>query len=94
MNKRHDLRHDDHDDAPELTQDVLARGRPGSEVLPAAVLAGLKRTPGRPKAENPKQHVNLRLNAEVLEHFKAKGAGWQTRINAALEEAVRREKAG
>ena len=29
---------------------------------------------------------------EVLDHFRAGGAGWQTRINETLEKAVQREK--
>jgi uncharacterized protein (DUF4415 family) len=32
--------------------------------------------------------VTLRLDSEVVEHFKAGGAGWQTRINAALKRAL------
>jgi|GEM_PF-1208254 len=44
---------------------------------------------GRPKAAVTKTHVNLRLDAEVLEAFKATGPGWQTRINKALREWLR-----
>lgn len=43
---------------------------------------------GRPKALNPKLQVTLRLDADVVEAFKAEGRGWQTRINAALRKAV------
>jgi uncharacterized protein (DUF4415 family) len=32
--------------------------------------------------------VTLRLDTEVLEHFKAGGPGWQTRINAVLRRAA------
>ncbi len=32
--------------------------------------------------------LNMRIDADVLEAFKATGQGWQTRINAALREAV------
>ena len=32
--------------------------------------------------------LNKRVDAEVLEAFKATGAGWQTRINAVLRYAV------
>ena len=42
---------------------------------------------GRPKASNPKEAVNLRLSPKVLEHFRATGRGWQTRINDALRAA-------
>ena len=32
----------------------------------------------------PKTSISLRVDAEVLEWFKAQGAGYQTRINAVL----------
>ena len=42
---------------------------------------------GRPPVgDQPKQQVTLRLPRHVLDHFKAGGAGWQTRIGQALEE--------
>lgn len=44
----------------------------------------LKRGPGRPVSDNPKQPVYLRLDQDVIAHFKADGRGWQTRINEAL----------
>ncbi len=44
---------------------------------------------GRPPVAQPKQSVSLRLDPEVVEHFKAGGPGWQTRIN----ELLRREAA-
>ena len=41
---------------------------------------------GRPPVgDAPKQQVTLRLPRHVLEHFKAGGAGWQTRISEVLE---------
>lgn len=47
------------------------------------------RARGRPKSDNPKVPVSIRLDRDVLEHFKKDGKGWQSRVNAAL-----REKAG
>jgi len=44
--------------------------------------------PGRPKMDDPKQALNIRLDADVLEHFRATGPGWQTRINDALRKAA------
>ena len=42
----------------------------------------------------PAQPVNIRLDAAVLRWFKAKGPGYQTRINAVLRAFVRaRERA-
>jgi uncharacterized protein (DUF4415 family) len=45
-----------------------------------------------PQKEPTKQLVSLRLSAEVLEHFKATGPGWQTRIDQTLKSAIRRKK--
>ena len=41
---------------------------------------------GRPSADNPKQLVSIRYDADVIEAFKAEGPGWQTRINTVLRE--------
>ncbi len=43
---------------------------------------------GRPKSDNPKRQITLRLDAEIIQHFKDSGRGWQTRINSALREAA------
>ncbi|MEO8717961.1 MAG: BrnA antitoxin family protein [Burkholderiales bacterium] len=76
----------------QLTAEDFRRMRPATEVLPkmigAKAAADLLRSRGRPPKENPKAQVTLRLDAEVLKHFKAGGPGWQTRINAALRRAA------
>ena len=36
------------------------------------------------KAAPPKASISLRIDADVLEWFKAQGSGYQTRINAVL----------
>jgi len=73
------------DDAPELTREFFRT---------ADVYKGEKLVRrGRPPAgERPKQAVKLRLSPDVLDHFRAGGPGWQTRINATLERAVSRER--
>jgi uncharacterized protein (DUF4415 family) len=40
---------------------------------------------GRPLGSGTKTQVTLRLDTDVLESFKATGAGWQTRLNDALK---------
>ncbi len=35
-----------------------------------------------------KRLISLRLDAEVIEHFRATGPGWQTRMNDALRRAA------
>ena len=44
---------------------------------------------GRPKLEDPKQLVSLRLDADVLRWFKRSGAGYQSRIGDVLRRHVR-----
>lgn len=73
-------------DAPEATDEQLAAARPFVEAYPA--LAGtMRRAAGRPKLEEPKVPVSIRLDAEVLRKWKATGPGWQSRINEALKTA-------
>ncbi|QIG72988.1 DUF4415 domain-containing protein [Rhizobium phage RHph_N3_2] len=43
---------------------------------------------GRPKSDNPKVAVSIRLDRDVLEALKAKGEGWQTRINDTMRREV------
>ena len=74
----------DPDDAPELTDEHFER----ADIYHGEKL--IRR--GRPKLERPKQAVKLRLSADVLEHFRATGPGWQTRINDMLERHVARSK--
>ncbi len=50
--------------------------------------ASIKRGRGRPAAAVKRPTLTMRVDADVLEAFKATGQGWQTRINAALREAV------
>jgi len=47
---------------------------------------------GRPPgsvAATRKTSITIRLDDDVMSAFRATGAGWQTRINAALREVVR-----
>ncbi len=50
-------------------------------------VAGIVRRLGRPPKLDRKISVTLRLDRDVVERFKATGAGWQTRINAALRKS-------
>lgn len=60
---------------------------------PAAVAAywnGATVKRGRPPVAVKRPTLNMRVDAEVLEAFKATGPGWQTRINALLRDAIKR----
>ena len=75
-------------DAPEATDEQLAQAKPFDEAFPALADAMRKNVGGRPKSENPKVAVSLRLDQEIVARFKASGPGWQTRMNNALREAA------
>ncbi len=68
----HKLSAPDCDDLPELTEDMLARGK---------VNKG-----GRPVSTNPRKLISLRLPADVIDRWKATGAGWQTRMAERLSQ--------
>lgn len=48
----------------------------------------LIRRRGRPPLARPKEAVKLRIDADVLDSFRASGPGWQTRVNDALRKAA------
>jgi uncharacterized protein (DUF4415 family) len=78
------LRKQDYDDIPELTDADFARGvwHRGGKSLPHGPR-------GRPKSKNPKRPVSIRLDPDVLTHFRRSGRGWQSRINAALRKVAK-----
>jgi uncharacterized protein (DUF4415 family) len=69
--------------SPPLSATQLKKMRPAKEAAPDLV-AAYRRSRGRPKSVQPKMLVSLRLDADVIDAFKAVGPGWQTRINAVL----------
>ena len=82
------------DDAPEATDEWFERARPAKDVLPGLVGAVaakelLKPKRGRPPAANPKEHLNIRLDADIVQAFRRTGSGWQTRLNNALRDWVK-----
>jgi len=75
-------------DNPEWNAADFRRARPSREVVPHIVEAYLKRKGRPPEGAASKVQVTLRLDPAVLAHFKARGPGWQTRINEALMKAI------
>lgn len=71
---------------PEWTADDFARARPAAE-LPAEIRAAFPKMRG-PQVAATKVPVSIRLSRDVVEHFKADGPGWQTRIDDALKKAA------
>ena len=73
-------------DTWELTTEDFAQMRPASEVHPEFV-ERWRRTRGKQKAPT-KEHISIRLDADLAAHFRASGPGWQTRLNDTLRRAV------
>ena len=76
---------------PPADEAWFKRARPAKEFLPellgegaAKALMTVKR--GRPPLAATKNHINLRLDADIVTQFKQSGPGWQTRMNLALRE--------
>jgi uncharacterized protein (DUF4415 family) len=66
---------------------VVVRGG-GYGAVRAALAEKRKRGQRGPQQAPTKQLVSVRYSPEVLQYFKATGAGWQTRMNEALREWV------
>ena len=79
------------DDAPEAKSEWFKRARPAKDVLAGivghkAAIALIKPKIGRPPLANPKEHLNIRLDVDVVGAFRRTGSGWQTRLNNALRD--------
>jgi uncharacterized protein (DUF4415 family) len=68
----HKIKAKEYEELPELTDEMLARGR---------VNKG-----GRPVSANPRKLISLRLPVDVIERWKATGPGWQTRMAERLSK--------
>ena len=71
------------DENPEWTREEILTARPGRDVLPAPLVAALKRSRGKQKTPT-KRMVSLRMDPEVLEAYRATGKGWQSRMHDTL----------
>ncbi|MGD0563426.1 MAG: BrnA antitoxin family protein [Roseiarcus sp.] len=47
---------------------------------------------GRKPSEAPKISTTIRLDPDVITAFRDQGPGWQSRINAALQDWLKRNK--
>ncbi|AJP47425.1 hypothetical protein PG1C_01055 [Rugosibacter aromaticivorans] len=72
------------DEVRELTTADMAKFKPAAEVLPLALrkklgVRGAQKTP-------TKERITIRLSREVVDQFRDSGEGWQTRVDAALQD--------
>lgn len=80
----HKIAPHEYDEAPEINADWFD----SADAFEGPVL---KRR-GRPKTPHPKELTTLRLSPTVLQYFRSGGAGWQTRLNAALEDWIKQKR--
>lgn len=73
-------------DSPDLTDEQLAQAKPFAEVFPE-LAASIKRSVGRPRLDNARQAVTLRLTPETLRRFEGLGPDWRARMAEILEKA-------
>ena len=69
---------------PELTKEDFAKARSFAEALPE-LAASIRKGRGPNKAPT-KKLVSLRLSGQVIDAYKAKGPGWQSKIDADLRK--------
>ncbi|MFT3941939.1 BrnA antitoxin family protein [Rhodopseudomonas sp.] len=77
---------DDPDDAPELLDEFFRTGE-------VRVDGKVVRRGRPPLGAQPKSSVTLRLDADVLDAYRALGRGWQSQINADLRRVRKLKKA-
>ena len=70
---------------PELTEEWFKRATPFS-ALPEPLQAVLSPRSRGPQNKLLKERISIRLSPEVVTTFRASGAGWQTRLDAALKD--------
>ena len=82
----HVIQPEEYEEIPELTDEWFERAdlHEGGKLIRR----------GRPRSSTPKQHLNIRLSARVVDYFRATGPGWQGRIDSALAEWIDARSAG
>ena len=73
-------------DNPEWTAEDFARAAPAVEVLPASLMRKVR---GKQRTAT-KQSVTIRLSPDVVSKFRDSGKGWQSRMDNALREWLKR----
>ena len=76
----------DPDDAPDLSTPEWRAKIEQADLYHGDVL--VRR--GRPPSDDPKISTTIRLDADIVAKFRAQGPKWQTRINEALREWLKR----
>ena len=78
---------DEEGEVRELTEGDFKHFRPTTELMPEFIKAfeRMRGTRGAQKAPL-KERIGLRLDADVVAHFRSTGTGWQARMNDILKQ--------
>jgi uncharacterized protein (DUF4415 family) len=86
---------------PTLEEDrlITAAAQSDPDALPLTdeqmdAMVPMRAPRGRPKLANKKQLVSIRYSPEVIDYFRASGAGWQARMDAVLKDYVETHPTG
>ena len=83
----------DDPDTVEIDEEMIAKARPASDSHPQLVAAYRRSRGERGVQKTPtKERITIRLSPEVVERFRATGAGWQTRIDSALKDWLKNHR--
>jgi len=82
----HAIQPEEYEELPELDDAFFERANlyKGEKLIRA----------GRPKSSRRKVLLSVRYSPEVVEYFRATGAGWQTRMDEALKEWLKEHATG
>lgn len=83
----------DPDTVHPIEADIHFTGKRGREALaelfpPEIVEELMAPRRGRPKSERPKVQFTVRFDADIVEHFRSTGKGWQVRMEEVLRKAI------
>lgn len=82
---------DEDGEVRELEAEDFEHFRPTREAFPEIVEAFERARGQRGAQKDPvKDRIGLRLDHTIVEHFRATGPGWQSRINDVLAEHIKK----
>ncbi len=77
-------------DSPEWSDEMFAEAMPMRKAMPE-VADAFKRSRGRPKIDNPKQHIGMRLDADIVDWLRAH-EGYNAMVNETLRREMQRKR--
>ena len=71
--------------ADSLTEEEMLSDPDAPEITPEEFATATRQGRG-PQKKPTKKLVSLRLDQDVIDHFRSQGQGWQTRVNEVLRK--------